>query len=268
MKLICGRTTFIPGFCAFLLYRSRSRRVTTPADDRLPSATRRYAEWLIGHLDDWVCRDVVPALPAQSRLVILGRHRLTNTNIDWLDHQDIFRARELPELSEDEAKSYLRHYGLTDPGALRGVYAVTGGYPLLLVLARALAAESGGWAAIGELDQDRDRDVIANRLFERILREERVQRIRPVLETCSIAPWIDPAVIAVLLDVSDSEAHSLYTELSMHSFVARHRRGLTLHDKIRDLLRARLKFAGASRYQELNEALITYLGGKAGIPNV
>lgn len=217
----------------------------------------------IGGLDDWICREVVPMLPQHTRMVIIGRRQLTKTNIDWLDHQQDLQVRPLPELSEDEAKSYLRYYGLTESKALQGVYTVTGGYPLLLVLARALAAESGGWEPIGELEHDRDR--IAGGLLERILREERVRNIREVLETCSIAPWIDPGIIAVLLGVSARDAHARYTELAAHSFVTRHPRGVALHDKIRELLQVRLKFAGEARYEELTTLLATYFGTKGGV---
>ncbi|NJC83635.1 helix-turn-helix domain-containing protein [Planosporangium mesophilum] len=221
----------------------------------------------IGGLDDWICRQVVPMLPDQTRLVILSRGQLTKVNIDWLDHQDSLDFHPLPELSDDEAKSYLRYYGLTDARAQQAVYAVTGGYPLLLVLARALAMESGGWEAIGELEHDRDRDAIARGLLDRILREERVKSVRDVLETCSIAPWIDPGIIAALLEMPAGDAHALYTELARHSFVTRHPRGVALHDKLRELLQVRVKFASEARYEELRTKLATYLASKGGGPN-
>jgi hypothetical protein len=220
----------------------------------------------IGGLDDWVCREVVPTLPEHTRVMLLSRRQLTKTNIDWLDHQHIVQERPLPELSEQEAKSYLRQCGLTQSKALEGVYAVTGGYPLLLVLARALAAESGGWEPIGELEHDRDRDKIARGLLERILREARVRNIREVLETCSIAPWINPDIITALLGTSPQEAQTLYTELAAHAFVTRHPRGVALHDKIRELLQVRLKFAGETRYEELKTLLTMHLGSKGGVP--
>jgi hypothetical protein len=47
MKLICERTTFIPGFCVFLLHRNGFRRVDQRLSDRLLGVTRRYSEWLI-----------------------------------------------------------------------------------------------------------------------------------------------------------------------------------------------------------------------------
>lgn len=219
----------------------------------------------IGGLDDWICRDVVPRLPTRARLVLLGRAQLTQTNVNWLEHRDILQARQLPELSEAEAKAFLRHYGLRDSTALQGVYAVTGGYPLLLVLARALADESGGWTAVGELTYDRDRSAMADRLLERILREDRLRSVRAVIETCCLAPWIEPGVVQALLRVPPAEAHVLYTELGKHSIVARHPRGLALHDKVRELLKVRLEFADPARYLELKSALDAFLARKGAL---
>jgi tetratricopeptide (TPR) repeat protein len=65
-------------------------------------------------------------------------------------------ALPLPELSEDESKAYLRHYGLTDPAALNHIYQFIGGYPLLLVLVRHLAREAGGWEQVGTLQSNAD----------------------------------------------------------------------------------------------------------------
>lgn len=49
MKLIFRRTTFIPGFCVFLLHHNGSG--VSPDRPRLTtSVTHRYAEWLSGEL--------------------------------------------------------------------------------------------------------------------------------------------------------------------------------------------------------------------------
>lgn len=218
----------------------------------------------IGGLDDWVCHDVMVRLPERTKLVILGRHKLT-TNLDWMDHEDALRMREVLELGESDAKSYLRHYGLSDPSKLDAIYRVTGGYPLLLVLVRALAIEAGGWDHIGELEHNRDKDVIARGLLTRILREERVRNIHEVIEKCCIATWIEPGIISAMLDVSSAEARVLYAELATHSFVTRHPRGVTMHDKIKELLRASLVFTDPSGYEDLSARLTRYLGEKAGV---
>jgi hypothetical protein len=234
----------------------------TGAGIRVVLAIDTYEE--IAEADRWVLRELVPRLPEPAGLVMFGRNALTKTNMDWLDLQDVVRQHPLLELSQSEALSYLRHYGLTDLQGLYGVYAVTGGYPLLLVLARALAEESGGWTAIGELRRERDRDAIASTLLDRLLREDRMRRIASVITDCAIAPWISPEIISVLMRVAPAESHELYRRLQAHSIVSPHPRGLVLHEKIRELLTARLRFADRGRYDDLRGALAEYFGRQGG----
>jgi len=218
-------------------------------------------------LDDWVCRTLVPALPSGMRLVILGRNQLHRVNFDWSDHGDAVHTMPLPELSEEDAKAYLRHYGLTDPVALSQVYQFTGGYPLLLVLVRHLAREAGGWEKVGALERSADRDFVATQLLERILREERVAEVRAFLEKGVVARWFDPETISVILEISLDEGRTIYDKLQRHSFVERHPYGLKFHDKICELLLERLKFTSEAEYQRLSERLMAYYAEKAGIPH-
>jgi hypothetical protein len=215
--------------------------------------------------DNWVCRTLFPALPSSARLVILGRNQLYRVNFDWSDHSNALHPFPLPELPEDDAKAYLRHFGLTDTTMLEQVYQFTGGYPLLLVLVKLLAQEVGGWENVDILEGGRDRDFIATQLLERILREERVQEVRAFLEKGAVAPWFDPEVISILLDVSQEQGRSIYDKLQRHSFVERHPYGARLHDKIRELLESRLKFTNQAEYERLRDKLMDYYAAKAGI---
>ncbi len=215
--------------------------------------------------DNWVCRTLFPALPSAAHLVILGRNELYRVNFDWSDHSNVLHTLPLPELPKQDATAYLRHFGLTDATMLEEVYKFTGGYPLLLVLVKLLAQEVGGWENIDILEGSRDRDFIATQLLERILREERVQEVRAFLEKGAVAPWFDPEVISMLLDVSQDQARSIYDKLQRHSFVERHPYGARLHDKIRDLLESRLKFTNQAEYERLRDKLMAHYAAKAGI---
>lgn len=218
-----------------------------------------------GFLDNWICRTLVPSLPPGVRLVILGRNQLLNINFDWRDFDHVLHTQPLPELSEEEAKAYLSYYGLTDPVALQRIYEFIGGYPLLLVLARQLADVAGGWEKIGTLEQGRDRDFIATQLLERILREESVQEVRAFLEKGAVAPWFDPETISVILDINVDQAKTIYDKLQRHSFVERHPFGARLHDKIREILDAKLKFTSITEYEHLKDKLRNHYAKKAGI---
>ncbi|MBP8122133.1 MAG: ATP-binding protein [Caldilineaceae bacterium] len=216
-------------------------------------------------LDDWVCRTFVAALPDQARLIILGRNQLHKINFDWAEYDEKVQSLDLPELGETDAKAYLHHFGLTDTVALDQVYRYTGGYPLLLVLVRHLAREAGGWQAIGALESGADRDRIATKLLERILREEHVKDVQAFLEKGVVARWFDPETVRVILQVDLDAARKIYDRLALHSFVERHPYGLKFHDKIRELLLDRLKFSSPSEYARLNQRLMDYYAEKAGI---
>jgi len=133
------------------------------------------------------------------------------------------------------------------------------------VLVKILAQEVGGWKNIHILEGSRDRDFIATKLLEKILREERVQEVRAFLEKGAVAPWFDPEVVSKLLDVSEDEGRSIYDKLQRHSFVERHPYGARLHDKIRELLKGRLKFTNQAEHDRLEDKLMDHYAAKAGI---
>lgn len=214
------------------------------------------------HLDDWVRSSLAPGLPPEARLVILGRDELHRLNFEWNEHGDKISSQRLPDLSEEDARAYLRHYGLTDPIALDQVYRFTGGYPLLLVLARQLAREAGGWTELEGLDNNADRDTIATQLLERILRQSKVAEARAFLEKGVVARWFDPEMVAVILEINLDDARQIYDKLRRHSFIERHPLGLKFHDKIRELLLARLRHTSESEYNRLRQRLMAHLEGQ------
>lgn len=215
-------------------------------------------------LDDWVCRTMAPALPDATRLVVFGRNALPKVNLDWGEFGNALKVMELPELPESEAKAYLVHHGLRDQVALDQVYHFTGGYPLLLVLVVHLQREAGGWNKIGALEYEADRERVATKLLERILREERVKEVQAFLEKGVVARWFTPEVVSVILEVSSEEGHAIYNKLERHSFVEHHPYGLKFHDKIRELLLSRLKF-NKPEYDRIVKQLMDYYAEKAGI---
>lgn len=215
-------------------------------------------------LDDWVVRTLVQAVPEGMKLVVLGRNALPKVNFDWNEFGNALHSMELPELLEGDAKAYLVHRGLRDPAALDEVYRFTGGYPLLLILVWHLAREVGGWDKIGALESEADRDRIASKLLDRILREERVKDVQAFLEKGVVARWFTPEVVGVILEVSAEEGRAIYQKLERHSFVERHPYGLKFHDKVRELLVARLKF-NKPEYERIIKRLTDYYAEKAGI---
>ena len=215
-------------------------------------------------IDDWMQRTLAPALPEGMKVVVLGRNALPKINFDWGEYGQALQVMELSELAEPEAKAYLKHHGLQDTAALSEIYRFTGGYPLLLVLIVHLAREAGGWNEIGALESAADRDHVATKLLKRILREERAKEVQAFLEKGVVARWFTPEVVSVVMGMSPEEGRAVYDKLKRHSFVERHPYGLKFHDKIRELLLARLKF-NKSEYGEIVRRLTDYYAEKAGV---
>ena len=215
-------------------------------------------------LDDWFCRTLTPAIPNGVKLIVLGRNSLSKVNFDWAEHGQALFQMELPELEEGDAKAYLVHRGLRGDAALDKIYRFTGGYPLLLVLVWHLSREAGGWNQIGELEAEADRDRIATKLLERILREEHVKEVQAFLEKGVVARWFTPEVISVILEIGADEGRRIYDQLERHSFVERHPYGLKFHDKIRELLLERLKF-NRPEYDRIAKRVTDYYAEKAGL---
>ncbi len=219
--------------------------------------------------DDWIRGTFVKALPADTKVVILGRNRLNEINFDWGEYvrQDLLDYHELQELSEGEAKAYLYHYGLRDKDSLDRMYSFTGGYPLCLVLAVELAKELG-WEGVGEFKHSIDRDWVASQLLERILREEKVQEVQEFLEKGVVVQWFDPEAVSYILEINPEQGREIYHKIRKFSFVQRHPNGLGLkfHDKVRELLEHRLRFMDDGKtYLRLAERWSEYLIARAGI---
>jgi transcriptional regulator with XRE-family HTH domain len=231
-------------------------------DTRLLFVVDTY-ETLEDNLDDWVCQDLMSVLPSAARLAILGRNTLTRVNVDWSDWHHRLLSKPLDELPETQAKAFLRHHGLTDATQLQQVYQYVRGYPILLVLASQLARELGGWEKIGALSQGGDREIIAQHLLERIMREERVQPMREFLEKGVVAPWFNAEVVSVILQVSTQEGLAIYNQVQRHSFIEPHPYGKKFHDKIREVLLERLKIVSPFEHIAIATRLRDYFEQKA-----
>jgi len=214
--------------------------------------------------DDWMCDTFVRNLPSDAKIFIFGRNRLSRVNFDWSQYGEIdLHYHELQELSEEEAKTYLRHHGLYDEDSLDRVYQFTGGYPLCLTLAVQLGRELG-WDSIGDL-KAAERDRVASQLLDRILKEEKVKGVQEFLEKGVVARWFDPGAVSYILEVDPERGREIYDKISEFSFVQLHPNGLKFHDRVRELLVERLKFMDGGRtYRSLAERWSEYLEIVAG----
>jgi hypothetical protein len=86
---------------------------------------------LLAMLDYWLCREMLPALPANVRVVIAGRNAPFER---WRSYGPLLLSVPLDNLSPEEAGELLRRNGVDGMTAFR-INAVAHGHPLSLQLA-------------------------------------------------------------------------------------------------------------------------------------
>ena len=219
----------------------------------------------IEFLDNWFNQQFLSALPPGVKMLVFGRNNLFNINYQWNDFKDMVECYPIPELLEVYAKEFLFHHGLRGEKNLNNIYEITGGYPLLLVLVRQLALQSGGWENIKNFDNDSSKDYLAYELLQRILREEKVRKVREFIEKGVIVRWFNPEIISVILNISPSDAREVYDSLRIHSFVENHPYGMKFHDKIREILLHRLEFSSEKEFTRLTNLMRDYFLEKSGV---
>jgi hypothetical protein len=197
---------------------------------------------------------------------MFGRDRLNRNNFDWSQYEKSdLHYHELQELSEVEAKAYLRYHDLQEDASLDRVYRFTGGYPLCLVLAVELAREIG-WNGVRDFEAAAPKDRVASQLLDRILRQEKVKEVQEFLEKGVVTEWFDPGAVSYILEVSPERGREIYDKIGKFSFVQLHPNGLKFHDKVRQLLEERLMFMdGGKTFLRLAERWSGYLEARAGI---
>jgi len=210
-------------------------------------------------LDEWVCGTLVDALPGSVRLVLSGRNQLRRMNSDWTEHATQIRPLAVAELEAPDAIALLQRFGLADAAQAQAIAEATGGWPLLLILVRQLAIDAGGWEHVGRLDLARDRDELASQLLDRIMREDCAQPLRDLLERAAVAPWLDPPMIAALLEVPPGTAQELYDRLAVHAFAERDPHGLRLHERLAEMLRERLRYRDPQELEAITARLDAHL---------
>ena len=216
-------------------------------------------------VDRNIRRSLARSLPDEAKFVVFGRNRLSRVSEEWSKFGTTLLEHPLAELSEKQAKSYLRRSGLREAGALQRVYGFTGGFPLILFDTVAVVKEQGGWGRVGTFDNDADHERVASLLLGRILREDAAVEVRAFLEKGVVLKWFNPELIGLVLDLPQAEANQVYEKLNKHSFIEYHSRGLCFQERIRTLLAERLRFVAPDTYNELENRVSDFLRKKAGL---
>ena len=238
-------------------------------------------------LEAWLREAVLPRWPADSVLVVAGRHA---PSAGWLGDpgwQSLLHPVPLRNLSPDESRALLRSCGVVGVQQDLAV-ALTHGHPLALALVAEMVAGGRQLEPVG-VEQEPE---LMRVLLQRFIDQVPSPRHRAALEVCAHVRVTTEEVLAEVLSgdaarglsgdaarglsgdaarglsgdaarglsgdaagiLGDSDAPELFAWLRGLSFIHHGPHGLFPHDLARDVIDADLRWRNPARYRQLHAA--------------
>lgn len=208
---------------------------------------------LFACLDDWLRERFLPDLPADTLVVIAGRHPPTRWLADpgWRDLLRVVSLRNLPPV---DTRAYLRVEGVPEE-LHEQLVTLTHGHPLTLSMLVDAVGRAQGPAAVprGLVDAP---DIV-RALLARVVDEVPSTRHRQALEVCAHTRFTTEELIRDVLGGADS--HELFGWLRTLSFVEEGTYGVHPHDVTRDILDADFRWRDGAGYADLHRRLRRHL---------
>jgi AAA ATPase-like protein len=193
-------------------------------------------------VDRWVCRTMIPALPANVRVLIAGRLAPSKR---WRSYGPLLCSIALANLSPGEATELLRRNGVGGITALR-INAVAHGHPLSLQLAAGALHDRPGLAI---------EEIAAGTVGEELARlylDGLDAPTRRALEAAALTRRTTLSLLAAMLP--DEPATEAFARLRELPFVELTAGGLLVHDTVREATAALLRAADPQKYWRLRAA--------------
>jgi Transcriptional regulatory protein, C terminal len=197
---------------------------------------------LLAMLDYWLCRVVLPALPANVRVVIGGRNAPFER---WRSYGPLLCTMPLSNLSPEEADELLRRNGVDGMTAHR-INAIAHGHPLSLQLAAGALRDRPG-LAIQEIATGTVGEELA-----RVYLDGLDAATRRALNAAALTRRTTLSLLAAMLP--DEPATEAFARLRELPFVELTAGGLLVHDTVREATAALLRAADPQEYWRLRAA--------------
>jgi DNA-binding winged helix-turn-helix (wHTH) protein len=197
---------------------------------------------LLAMIDYWLCRTMIPALPANVRVVIGGRNAPFER---WRSYGPLLCSVPLSNLSPEEADELLRRNGVDARTAPR-INAVAHGHPLSLQLAAWTLRDRPGLAI---------EEIAAGTVGEELARlylDGLDAATRRALNAAALTRRTTLSLLAAMLP--DEPATEAFARLRELPFVELTAGGLLVHDTVREATAALLRAADPQEYWRLRAA--------------
>jgi hypothetical protein len=208
---------------------------------------------------DGALRDrLLPALPERAIIVLAGRERPAP---EWFQDgwEHLTRALPLAPLSADEGLAFVAAQGIVDDGLAAALVRWSGGSPLALGLASAIAQREGTWHD-DHFTADRQLvEALVSRLV--VARPDAAEHTDDVLAVAAIARVTTASLLAhVLPGVEPNEAQAWLRAQAIAEPVGD---GVAMHELVRKALRAQLGAKRPDRERELRRRIADHLHQQA-----
>jgi DNA-binding winged helix-turn-helix (wHTH) protein len=203
-------------------------------------------------IDDWLRQTLLPKLPAQSLVVIAGRHepaRAWRTDVAWAA---LTRVAPLGNFDPSESRRYLTRCGIRTEHHDEAL-AFTRGHPLALSLIADVLTR-GDRLAPSRLESDPE---VVRLLLEAFVQDVPSRDHRLALHACATAWATTEPLLATALDRSD--AHDVFEWLASLSFIEHGPYGLFPHDLARDVLSMDFRWRDPDAAFRVTERVLGFL---------
>ncbi|MGP3926823.1 AAA family ATPase [Streptomyces sp. 8N616] len=204
-------------------------------------------------LEGWLWERFLPQVPAGAVVVVAGREAPDPKWIADPGWTDLLGVTALRNLVPGDAAAFLRKWGVP-PGAHEGLLSFTGGNPLALALAAAVAVKdetaSPGWKP--------NQDVIAT-LLPQLIGDIPDPLQRKALEICAHAYITSESLLRALIG---EDASQLFAWLRRQPYVESTAAGLFPHDAVREVLEADLRWRDPEGFSAMHQQMREHLLGR------
>ena len=209
-------------------------------------------------LDPYLRKDLLPALPDRSLVLIAGRG---NPDAGWFSGgwESVTARLDLSPLEAREARDLLAAHGLRDE-RVPDIIDWAAGSPLALALAADAATADSGWSAASEPERPEILRSLVLRLVETELRGVRASALGIAVVARTTTPQL---LSAVLAGDGEEDTQAAYRQLSELTVTEPFGDGLTMHDLVRKALRADLRQRNPELERDLRRRIVDYLYAKA-----
>ncbi len=230
------------GFLSALADELGSRPMPSPSEAGAVLQDRGVAVLVVDSferlnlLDGWLRNDFLPALPAESTAVLVGRRP---TNVAWRaapGWRPLLAELVVGELTDEDAATLVARHGLTADAAVR-VRHFGRGHPLALEM----AAEAVARHSDLELS-DGPRGEVIEALFE-ILIDDLDPAERRTVETAAILRRVTRPLLTAVLDPDGQDVNTAWRTLRELPFTSVTRGGLELNPLARNVIAGGLEIS-------------------------